>query len=192
METLMADISKVCTERFSSYCHQVFLKLIPDKSIACISQNKPNYARHAESKYSNWRSHQHAGPSARYNQKTLAKSIRIHDACCSRVLQCASIISSNTHPTGNLSIPHLSNEVCAKLPIKRIEPQEARGFASGSHKYRRKIAAPKIKPQRPLFPFDVFQSHVPPIQLIYLAPLPSNPRIYEMDHLWKFPQHPSK
>ena len=33
METLMADILKVRTERFSPYCHQVFSKLIPDKSI---------------------------------------------------------------------------------------------------------------------------------------------------------------
>ena len=33
METLMADILKVRTEQFSPCCHQVFSKLIPDKSI---------------------------------------------------------------------------------------------------------------------------------------------------------------
>ena len=36
----------------------------------------------------------------------------------SRVLQCA----SNTHSTGNTSFLYLSNEVCANLPGKPIEP----------------------------------------------------------------------
>ena len=39
----------------------------------------------------------------------------------SRVPQCA----SNTHSTGNSSFPYLSNEVCANLPRKPIEPGEA-------------------------------------------------------------------
>ena len=49
-----------------------------------------------------------------------------------------------------------------------------------------------MKPQRPLFPFDVCWSHVSNLARIlghFYLKLNSNP---ESAYLWKFPRHPSK
>ena len=171
----MTVILKVRPERYSPYCHQVFSKLIPDKTI-----------------------HMHLveiSPTMRATQKA---NIRNGDRTNVQVNQHYTIkelLTSSSEYTMLVAhkfldaLPIRVLQVIQLFPIFQmrfvliyLENRQslARGFASGSHKYRRKIAAPKLiqmKPQPPLFPFDVFRSYAPPIQLMHLAALPSNSRI---------------
>ena len=113
METLMADISKVCTEGFSPYCHKVFLKLIPDKSIRVLLI-EINQTMHASQK-ANIRNVDRTNVQVHWQDCILPSSSEytmLLVSSCSQVLQC----NSNTRPTCNSIFPYLSNEVCANSP----------------------------------------------------------------------------